>query len=112
MTREQKPPVNIREALIKRKLKLSARKAYIAIPYLSWRDVRKKLGLTQEEFCLIFGLPLATYRNWEQDRREPRGTAVQVLLHLIANDPEGIAKEVARIHKDNVIPMAFPRKPA
>ncbi|HET6306962.1 MAG TPA: helix-turn-helix domain-containing protein [Rhodopila sp.] len=49
--------------------------------------VRRKLGLTQSEFAELLGIPVATLRNWEQNRfvMEP---AAQTLLKLIDREPE------------------------
>jgi putative transcriptional regulator len=35
------------------------------------KRIRRKLGLSQEEFAQRFRLPLGTLRDWEQHRREP-----------------------------------------
>jgi len=49
--------------------------------------VRKKLGLTQPAFARLLGIPVATLRNWEQNRflMEP---AAQTLLKLVDREPE------------------------
>lgn len=49
--------------------------------------VRKKLHLTQTAFARLLGIPVATLRNWEQNRfvMEP---AAQTLLKLIDREPE------------------------
>jgi putative transcriptional regulator len=51
------------------------------------QDVRKKLGLTQAAFATLLGIPVATLRNWEQNRfvMEP---SAQTLLKLIDREPE------------------------
>jgi putative transcriptional regulator len=51
------------------------------------QEVRKKLGLTQSAFASLLGIPVATLRNWEQNRfaMEP---AAQTLLKLIDREPE------------------------
>ena len=51
------------------------------------QDVRKKLGLTQPQFAQLLGIPLATLRNWEQNRftMEP---AAQTLLKLVDREPD------------------------
>jgi putative transcriptional regulator len=51
------------------------------------QDVRKKLSLTQPVFARLLGIPVATLRNWEQNRfvMEP---AAQTLLKLIDREPE------------------------
>jgi putative transcriptional regulator len=42
--------------------------------------IRKELGLSQDEFARMMGVSVATLRNWEQGRREPRGPARSLLL--------------------------------
>ena len=53
--------------------------------------LRAKLKLTQEEFAARFHLPLGTVRDWEQGAHRP-DKAAQVLLTVIARDPEAVAK--------------------
>jgi putative transcriptional regulator len=55
------------------------------------RALRKKLNLTQEEFATRFHLPLGTVRDWEQGAHRP-DKAAQVLLTVIARDPEAVAR--------------------
>jgi putative transcriptional regulator len=59
---------------------------YFEAPVLA-QDVRKKLGLTQPAFAQLLNIPVATLRNWEQNRfiMEP---AAQTLLKLINREPE------------------------
>lgn len=49
--------------------------------------IRKRLGLTQASFARVFGLNVATVRDWEQGRRTPEGPA-RTLLAIIARHPE------------------------
>ena len=55
------------------------------------RALRQKLKLTQEEFAARFHLPLGTVRDWEQGAHRP-DKAAQVLLTVIAKDPEAVAR--------------------
>jgi len=55
------------------------------------RALREKLKLTQEEFAERFHLPLGTVRDWEQGAHRP-DRAAQVLLTVIARDPEAVAR--------------------
>jgi putative transcriptional regulator len=55
------------------------------------RALRKKLNMTQEEFARRFHLPLGTIRDWEQGAHRP-DKAAQVLLTVIAKDPEAVAR--------------------
>jgi putative transcriptional regulator len=49
--------------------------------------IRRRLGLTQASFARVFGLNVATVRDWEQGRRTPEGPA-RTLLAVIARHPE------------------------
>jgi putative transcriptional regulator len=57
----------------------------------SVRALRKRLGLTQAAFAARFHLPLGTIRDWEQGAHRP-DRAAQILLTVIANDPEAVAR--------------------
>lgn len=57
--------------------------------------IRKQLGLSQVAFAERFGLLPATIRDWEQDRRSP-DRAATVLLKVIENEPEAVARALAR----------------
>jgi putative transcriptional regulator len=57
----------------------------------SVRTLRQKLNLTQEQFAARFHLPLGTVRDWEQGAHRP-DKAAQVLLTIIAKDPDGVAR--------------------
>jgi putative transcriptional regulator len=53
--------------------------------------VRKRLGLTQAEFSAAFRIPLATIREWEQGRRQPRPSA-RLLYRVIEHEPEAVKR--------------------
>ena len=55
------------------------------------RALRAKLNLTQEQFAARFHLPLGTVRDWEQGAHRP-DKAGQVLLSVIAKDPDAVAR--------------------
>ena len=55
------------------------------------RALRKKLNMTQQEFAARFHLPLGTVRDWEQGAHRP-DKAAQVLLTVIAKDPDAVAR--------------------
>ena len=46
------------------------------------KSVREKTGLSQEDFSRTFGVPLATYRKWEQGQCVPTDASL-LLLHVI-----------------------------
>jgi putative transcriptional regulator len=51
------------------------------------RSVRSRLGMTQEQFATMLGVPIGTLRNWEQGHREPDGAA-KALLRVAAKYPK------------------------
>jgi putative transcriptional regulator len=58
------------------------------------RKIRRSLKLSQAEFAAKFGLPTATIKDWEQQRRKPEGAA-RVLLQVIKNEPEAVSRALA-----------------
>ena len=61
---------------------------------LSVRVLRQQLNLTQRQFAARFHLPLGTVRDWEQGAHRP-DKAAQVLLTVIARDPDAVARALA-----------------
>jgi len=59
------------------------------------RTLRRALSLTQEEFAARYHIPLGTLRDWEQGRSEPDQPA-RAYLTVIAHDPEGVKRALAR----------------
>jgi putative transcriptional regulator len=53
--------------------------------------LRKRLGLTQEQFAARFGFSVATLRHWERGDRTPHGPAL-VLLNLIDREPKAVMR--------------------
>ena len=51
--------------------------------------LRRRLGLTQDQFATRFGFSVATLRHWERGDRKPRGAAL-VLLHVIDRNPKAV----------------------
>ena len=58
--------------------------------------IRRAFGLTQEEFSARYHIPLGTLRDWEQHRSEP-DQAAQAYLHVIAKEPEMVARALAEV---------------
>lgn len=58
------------------------------------RRLRERLGLTQEQFALRFGLELDAVRNWEYRRREP-DAAAKSYLTVIEKDPKAVQEALA-----------------
>ncbi|MGX4804211.1 helix-turn-helix domain-containing protein [Bradyrhizobium guangdongense] len=59
------------------------------------RDLRRRACLTQMEFAAKLGVPVETIRNWEQDKRAPRGPA-RALLAVIAHAPDTVFQALAK----------------
>lgn len=57
-------------------------------------SLRNKLGYSQSEFAMKFGFSIGTLKNWEQERREPVGSA-RSLLKVIEYDPDMVEKALA-----------------
>ena len=51
--------------------------------------IREKLGLTQEQFAVRYGLDINAVRNWERGRRTP-DTAAQSYLRAIDASPAAV----------------------
>lgn len=49
------------------------------------KELRIRKGLTQEQLCEIFGIPLSTYRKWEQGQRKPAEYLVNLLENALVN---------------------------
>jgi len=74
----------------------------IDIPTVDVRAARQRLGLSQPDFASAFGVSVATIRNWEQRRRQPKGAA-RVLLTVIERNPAAIMdalRDLRQHHKD------------
>lgn len=55
------------------------------------KELRKRIGMTQEQFAARFGFSVATLRHWERGDRAPAGPAL-VLLNVIAKDHKAVMK--------------------
>lgn len=53
------------------------------------RAVRAQLGMTQDQFAELLGVPVGTLRNWEQGLRKPAGAA-KSLLRVAAKHPKAV----------------------
>jgi putative transcriptional regulator len=58
------------------------------------REVRERLGLTQEAFARLLCVSVKTLQNWEQGRHEPTGAAMR-LLQVADKHPEVLLDLVA-----------------
>jgi putative transcriptional regulator len=57
--------------------------------------LRRRTGLSQEEFSRRIGVSKGTLRNWEQGRRRPEGPA-RVLLALLVRNPQIVEETIGR----------------
>jgi putative transcriptional regulator len=57
--------------------------------------VRTKLGMSQQEFARTFDFNLTTLRDWEGQRRVPRGPAL-TLLRVIDHEPAAVRRTLER----------------
>jgi putative transcriptional regulator len=59
------------------------------------RAIRRRLGLSQQEFAERYGFSVETIRNYEQGHRRPAGPA-RVLLKVIASEPDAVTRALRR----------------
>lgn len=59
------------------------------------RAIRRRLGLSQQQFAARYGFSVETLRNYEQGHRRPRGP-VRVLLKVIASEPDAVTRALLR----------------
>ncbi len=59
-----------------------------------FRILRHKLGLTQEQFASVYGIPVANLRQYEIARHMPP-PAVRAYLKVIEAEPEVVKRAVA-----------------
>jgi putative transcriptional regulator len=57
--------------------------------------IRRKTGLSQQDFSARIGVSTGTLRNWEQGRRTPDGPA-RVLLAMLARNPHLVEETLGR----------------
>jgi putative transcriptional regulator len=65
-------------------------------PKIDVKAIRARRGLTQEEFCLRYGLSVASLRDWEQGRFSPDPTA-RAYLTIIDRAPEAVEEALTRV---------------
>jgi DNA-binding transcriptional regulator YiaG len=84
------PTVESVKTLTRELKAVGVRAAQIAGSSVDPRKVREKLGLTQAQFALRYGLDLDTVQNWEQGRTKP-DKASAAYLRVIARRPDEAA---------------------
>ena len=57
--------------------------------------IRKRMGMSQQQFAATLGIPIATLRNWEQNRvmMEP---ATIALMRILAHEPKAALRALRR----------------
>ena len=58
------------------------------------KNIRSKIGMTQNEFASAFGISVSTLRHWERGDRTPHGPAL-VLLNVVAKEPTAVLKALS-----------------
>ena len=58
------------------------------------KKIRSKLGMSQNEFALAFGISVSTLRHWERGDRAPHGPAL-VLLNVVSKEPQAVLKALS-----------------
>lgn len=77
--------------------KTGARVTLGTVPAVDVRELRRRMGLSQSQFAMRFGLPPGTLRNWEQGRSVP-DAPTRVLLAVIAKHPHAV--------EDSLLPLS------
>lgn len=62
-------------------------------------EIRKRLGMTQEQFAHALRIPVGTLRNWEQGRVMP-DPAGRSLLNAVARSPRAVLEALRSGHPD------------
>ncbi len=57
------------------------------------KQIRERLGLSQNKFAQLLGISTSTLQNWEQGRRKPEGPA-KILLNVAAKYPDAVLNTV------------------
>ncbi len=55
------------------------------------KNIRAKVGMSQNEFASAFGISVSTLRHWERGDRTPNGPAL-VLLNVVSKEPNAVLK--------------------
>ena len=90
-------PTEVDAAALARELRTAGIKAtQVSTAPVDVQATRNRLGMTQDQFALRYGLDLAALRNWEQGRRRPNRTT-SAYLRVIARLP----KEAGRAQEED-----------
>jgi putative transcriptional regulator len=58
------------------------------------KEIRSKVGMSQNEFASAFGISVNTLRHWERGDRSPHGPAL-VLLNVVSKEPQAVLKALS-----------------
>jgi len=58
------------------------------------KNIRAKIGMSQNEFASAFGISVSTLRHWERGDRTPHGPAL-VLLNVVSKEPNAVLKALS-----------------
>ena len=58
------------------------------------KNIRAKIGMSQNEFASAFGISVSTLRHWERGDRIPQGPAL-ALLNVVAKEPKVVLKALS-----------------
>jgi DNA-binding XRE family transcriptional regulator len=78
------------------------------------RALRRRMNMTQKQFCRRFGFCLATLRHWERGDRKPNGTAL-ILLNVVRHNPRAVVAAVLNTYgreRRGMDPWTSPVPPA
>lgn len=59
------------------------------------KNIRAKIGMSQNEFASAFGISVSTLRHWERGDRTPQGPAL-VLLNVVAKEPKAVLRALRK----------------
>ena len=83
------PKVESLDALTRELAEAGVRAIALPAASIDVRAMREKLGLTQEQLAVRYGLDVNAVRNWERGRRTP-DTAAASYLRAIGADPDAV----------------------
>ena len=58
------------------------------------KNIRAKVGMSQNEFASAFGISVSTLRHWERGDRTPTGPAL-VLLNVVAKETKAVLRALS-----------------
>ncbi|MEO1193133.1 MAG: helix-turn-helix domain-containing protein [Pseudomonadota bacterium] len=72
-------------------------------------EIRKRQGLTQEQFSRRYALQLTAIREWERGRRQP-DQAARAYLQVIACDPDAVVRALSLAREEQSAPEKVPSR--